>query len=120
MRKEDASDWQVIFAEFFGTWLMATLILGVKYAPNRRADTPHMVALFVGGSIVMLIKLGGWISGAAYNPSIGFALITQDPAFYDDKTRDSQLKDLFFYHIFCLLAAAMAFVWMRFLHLPHL
>lgn len=108
----------MIWAETLGTWLLVTVILYVKYAPNRKAETPHLVGMFVGGSLILLIKLAGWISGAAFNSAVGFALVILDPKFYDLESRDHQFNNLMYYLSFCMLAGVFSFVWLRFLHLP--
>lgn len=118
MRHDEADTWQVVYSELLETWLLCVIVLMCKYCPNRAAPTPHFPAIIIGITLAVLIKNGGWISGGAYNPAIGFSLVFLDPKFYDTETIGKQFVDLIIYQVVCGCSGILAYVWMRGLHLP--
>lgn len=59
--------------EFIGTFfLVLTVVLGVHF--STAANNPVLAALAIGGVLMVMVYMGGPISGGHYNPGVSFGV----------------------------------------------
>lgn len=77
----------------------------------------HLAGLFIGGTLSVVVKLGGKFSGAVFNPAVAIGMfVLKNP----DADNEDGGKYLLYYILSQLVGGVLAGCWTSYCHIPSL